>query len=294
MIGLHTKKVVGYSVMSKTCRKCDVATKSGNTVPDHDCRKNWGGSSKAMEPAMAVNILNEIKEKGYGVRKIIMDDDTTTIAKIHREFDSSIEKCSDRNHTVKNFVNTLYALQRDKQIQKSLSTTTISHLKKCFTYALSKNKNDALGLRRNLTAIPNHLFGDHQLCDISWCRFLQNPDTYVPRNLPYGKYLQNKDLLEHLVKIFTQYAYNAEKLSTLESTQSNENFNQLVSTKNPKNKFYSSTESTSHRVAAAVCQKNIGEEYIVKVMNELNNSIYLKYIFNHHSTCILRHLFNMF
>ncbi|XP_078315372.1 uncharacterized protein LOC111116349 [Crassostrea virginica] len=64
MIGLHTKKVVGYSVMSKTCRKCDVATKSGNTVPDHDCRKNWGGSSKAMEPAMAVNILNEIKEKG--------------------------------------------------------------------------------------------------------------------------------------------------------------------------------------------------------------------------------------
>ena len=40
---------------------------------------------------MAVNILNEIKEKGYGVRKIIMDDETTTIAKMH----SSIEKCSD-------------------------------------------------------------------------------------------------------------------------------------------------------------------------------------------------------
>ena len=50
---------------------------------------------------------------------------------------SSIEKCSDRNHTVKNFVNTLYVLQKDKQIQKSLSTTTISHIKMCFTYALT-------------------------------------------------------------------------------------------------------------------------------------------------------------
>ena len=90
MIELHTKKVVGYCVMSKTNRKCNVATKSGNTVR-YWLLKTLGGSSKAVEPAMAVNILNEIKEKGYGVRKIKMDDETSTIAKIH----SSIEKCSD-------------------------------------------------------------------------------------------------------------------------------------------------------------------------------------------------------
>lgn len=34
---------------------------------------------------MSVNILNDIKEKGYGVRKTIMDDETIIIAKIHRE-----------------------------------------------------------------------------------------------------------------------------------------------------------------------------------------------------------------
>ena len=55
---LYTKKVVGYSVISKTCRKCDVATKSVNTVSDHDCRKNWGDSSKAMKlAAMTVNYI---------------------------------------------------------------------------------------------------------------------------------------------------------------------------------------------------------------------------------------------
>lgn len=207
-----------------------------------------------MEPAMAVDILNNIKEKGHNIQKIIMDDDATTIAKIRREVDSSVEKCSDRNHTVKNFTNTLYALQKDKIIQKSLSSTTISHIKKRFTYALSSNRNNPIGMKKNLLAIPHHLFGD------------QSRNTYVPKNLPFGKYLQNEDLFNSLLKVFTQYSEIAQKLSSLESTQINENFNQLVSTKNPKNKFYSSSESTSHRVAAAVCQKNMGEEYIVKVI----------------------------
>ena len=85
-----------------------------------------------------------------------MDDDTSTIAKIYREFDSPIEKRSDRNQTVKKIVNTLYALQKHRQIQKSLSTTTISLIKKFFTYLLSKNKKDSLGPRWNLTAFPNH------------------------------------------------------------------------------------------------------------------------------------------
>lgn len=97
-----------------------------------------------MEPAMAVNILNNIKEKGYNIQKIIMDDDVNTVAKIRREVHASLEKCSDRNHTVKNFNSTLYALQRNKIIQKSLSSTTISHIKKCFTYALSSNKNNPI------------------------------------------------------------------------------------------------------------------------------------------------------
>lgn len=93
---------------------------------------------------MAVNILNNIKEKGYNIQKIIMDDDVNTVAKIRREVDASLEKCSDRNHTVKNFNSTLYALQKTKIIQKSLNSTTLSHIKKCFTYALSSNKNNPI------------------------------------------------------------------------------------------------------------------------------------------------------
>ena len=49
----------------------------------------------------------------------------------------AVTNYSGRNHTVNNFVKTLYVLQKDKQIQKSLSISTLIHIKKCFTYTLS-------------------------------------------------------------------------------------------------------------------------------------------------------------
>jgi hypothetical protein len=39
----------------------------------------------------------------------------------------------------------------------------------------------------------------------------------------------------------------------------------MVSRKNPQNNFYSGSESTCGRVAAAVCEKNIGTEYVAQV-----------------------------
>lgn len=44
---------------------------------DHDCRKNWTKSSKAMESDMAVDMLHELKSKGIHVDKLITDNDST-------------------------------------------------------------------------------------------------------------------------------------------------------------------------------------------------------------------------
>ena len=132
MVGCITKKIVGYGVMSSSCRICAVASKQGVTPQQHDCRKNWNGSSKAMELAMAVNILTSIKDKGHQLKNLVMDDDTTTIAKVRNEVESTIEKCSDKNHTMKNFTNALYSLQKDKKLQRVISTKTINHIKSVF------------------------------------------------------------------------------------------------------------------------------------------------------------------
>ena len=58
-----------------------------------------------MEPAMAVNILTSIKDKGHRLK----------------------------NHMMKNFTNALYSLQKDKKkIQRVISTKIINHIKKNF------------------------------------------------------------------------------------------------------------------------------------------------------------------
>lgn len=48
-------------------------------------------------------------------------------------------------------------------------------------------------------------------------------------------------------------------------TQANENFNNIVASKAPKNRSYGNTCSLTNRVSAAVLQKNIGFTYVSKI-----------------------------
>lgn len=64
MIGEKSGKVVGYTVRSKGCKVCEVAERQHHEIPEHDCRKNWTGSSKGMEPDMVMEMVEKAKEKG--------------------------------------------------------------------------------------------------------------------------------------------------------------------------------------------------------------------------------------
>lgn len=79
LIGQRTGKVLGYAVKSKTCRICYHARARGKMPRVHNCKKNWTGSSKGMEPAMAVDILRQVKTKGCNVSTLVMDGDSVTI-----------------------------------------------------------------------------------------------------------------------------------------------------------------------------------------------------------------------
>lgn len=93
---------------------------------------------------------------------------------------------------------------------------------------------------------------------------MKDPENYKPTHLPYGKYLSGEDFRNNL-HVFSELAKNASELSNLGSSQANENFNRIVTCKNPKNVFFGGSESTSFRVAAAVAHKNIGHQTIEKV-----------------------------
>ena len=53
MIGIKSGKVIGYGTRNKRCAISEAASRTGQAkVRCHDCRLNWSGSSKAMEPDM--------------------------------------------------------------------------------------------------------------------------------------------------------------------------------------------------------------------------------------------------
>ena len=115
------------------------------------------------------------------------------------------------------------------------------------------------------------MFGEHNECG-SWCGYNKNQDSYFHKNLPHGKDLSSDALRKELQVIFSAYGDNSNKLAQQGSSQVNESFNQMVASKAPKSLHLSSSESRSQRVAAAVCEKNIGPSYVPSVFESADLS----------------------
>lgn len=58
LVGLLTNKIIGLKVYSKACSVCESLHEDQN--PDHECSKNWHGSSGSMECYGALDLRNEI------------------------------------------------------------------------------------------------------------------------------------------------------------------------------------------------------------------------------------------
>lgn len=237
--------------------------KKGCDVKEHDCRKNWEGSSKAMESDMCISMLKNLESNDVCVGTIIMDNDSTTISKARSEVKADLKKQCDRNHLLKDFTNKLYDIRKAKNFRE-LTPKTISHISKCFRYCVSQNQEDTEKMKKNLLALGKHVFGDHSYCG-SWCGYLQNPLKYKPKHLPYSRYLCDEKLKITLMDLLHKYSSDADKLTHLGSSQANESLNNAISSKAPKTNFFSGSESNDYRVAAAIAQKNIGYGYVTDV-----------------------------
>ena len=182
-------------------------------------------------------------------------------AHVHKEADSTVCKWSEINHIKKSGRNRLYELKKQ---HKQLSETVIKSVQKNFVYALNQNRGDPTSLKKALDAIPAHMYGDHSDCG-SWCGHHKDPQDYRHKNLPRGKDLTSSDLRVDLTSVLAIYSSNSNKLANHRSSQVNESFNEMVASKAPKSRHFSSSESLPQRVAAAVCQKNMGPMYVPAV-----------------------------
>lgn len=63
------------------------------------------GSKTGMECHMAVSMLKDLKDKNISLETIVIDYDTTTIARTRKEMKASLKKKSDSNQAKKHFTN---------------------------------------------------------------------------------------------------------------------------------------------------------------------------------------------
>ena len=75
-------------VFSKTCRTCQFSAKKNVTV-EHECVKNYVGSSKGMETEAIFRLCIEYWEgKNIGIGIVVSDDDSTMrahLTHLHKE-----------------------------------------------------------------------------------------------------------------------------------------------------------------------------------------------------------------
>ena len=220
---------------------------------------------------MIVEMIKKVKDQNMHVLTLIEDDDSTGFNKARAEVMKNMDKVSDTNHVKKNITNQLFKL---KPKYKELTIKAIHGIMKSFNYMLAQSKCEADTIRRNLPAVVYHQFGIHSDC-ATWCRMKAFP-TSKHRNLPWGADLISTELKEELLKIFMKLDVN--KLAKLDSTNRNENFNNIVRSKAPKDKHYSESISLQDRLAAAVCQKNDGYGYVPEVKDLHIHSLLLYWL----------------
>jgi len=68
-----------------------------------------------MEPDVGINLIKSVENQAVIYYPLIMDDDTTTMARIRQDLDHNVTKWSNVNHTSKHLTNSLFMLQKKTQ-----------------------------------------------------------------------------------------------------------------------------------------------------------------------------------
>ena len=176
-IGSRSGKLLAYATRNKRGKLCE----RGPLPVDHDCRVNHTGSSKSMEPKMAVEIFTNsliLQEENVQIRVIIGDDDSTTISNVSRKDHHPAAKESDKNHATCTPSHNTWSLKIPKKI--------IDYMKYCFDCVFLKKKGNFEKIRAGLLNIVLYAFDDHEKYG-TWCAYKEDPINYTHKLLPGGK-----------------------------------------------------------------------------------------------------------
>ena len=79
IIGASSKGIIVMVLYSQACRKCDVAEKRREEAEEHECPKNFEGSSKIIEASTILNMVEDALYNRFFIIDVIVSDDDSTM-----------------------------------------------------------------------------------------------------------------------------------------------------------------------------------------------------------------------
>ena len=121
-MGSFTGKILDFDTRCTLCKICDNATQSSKKPRPDDCRKNHSGSSKSMEPVVALDLFQTAPLSNIKYHVYTGDDDTTTQSHIREKVSYDVEKQSHVIHAKWSLLSKLYTLKIKWKISRMLAT----------------------------------------------------------------------------------------------------------------------------------------------------------------------------
>ena len=88
MSGARARKMLACMICCKLCSVCTVAEKVGKEPEEHECCKNYKGSSKGMEAFAALELVKKAYfDRGFIVGFIVAGDDSSMKALLHHSYE---------------------------------------------------------------------------------------------------------------------------------------------------------------------------------------------------------------
>ncbi len=182
LVGALGKKIMNSVLYNKKCAVCTKhESRTGSTVGvrEHQCMKNYVGTSKSMEASALVKMLIQmVEEKNILICAIISDNDSCGRARARHiskggQLPTSVEEptfLADPSHRKQVFARAIYnlanALVKTSKVTKGLA----GHLKNCYGACVKRNHHHTADeLSKRVQNILEHICGNHSNCDDSWC-----------------------------------------------------------------------------------------------------------------------------
>ncbi|GFS26282.1 hypothetical protein ElyMa_005208700 [Elysia marginata] len=163
--------VLDTQVLSNYCHGCEVGPKPDSPLyiecrANHECQKNFAGSSNAMEAEAAVAIFRRsINKRGLVNSKMLCDGDAKSTQKINEVavYDFDVEKEDFINYISKRMLNALENVKNSnkKELNRKLTKTNIEKITNTYATNLKRSAPDTIQMQEDVYGGIFHNYAEH-------------------------------------------------------------------------------------------------------------------------------------